>query len=160
MAGTGQFAFPGVTLIADAYRKAAQDRMLKGYPGRNPNKPIKPIWKTGNLYKRIGSYNTAANMATMYSTKLGTKEELTGVTISLNFAPPGATYGKWVEWGNGTRSGYGVPRPFAKDAGQDPQLNRAVEAALKGNNGLVNRYIKAINKEIEDEMDKLGFKKS
>ena len=156
----GQFSFPGVKSIADAYRKSAQAKMLQGYPGRNPNKPVKPIWKTGNLYRRIGSYNTAANMATMRSTKLGNKEELSNITISLNFAPPGATYGKWVEWGNGTQSGYGVPRPFAADAGKDPELKRAVDAAMLGNNGLINRYIKAINADIEDEMESLGFKKS
>jgi hypothetical protein len=99
-------------------------------------------------------------MATMRSTKLGNKEELSNITISLNFAPPGATYGKWVEWGNGTQSGYGVPRPFAADAGKDPELKRAVDAAMLGNNGLINRYIKAINADIEDEMESLGFKKS
>jgi hypothetical protein len=134
--------------------------MLDGYPGRNPSKPVKPIWKTGRLYKAIGSYNTAANMATMRSTKLGTKEELTGITVSLNFAPPQAPYGKWVEWGNGTKSGYGIPRPFARDSANDPQLIRAVDEAINGNNGLIKRYVKAINAEIEDEMDKLGFKKS
>ena len=156
----GVFSFPGVKAIADAYRKTAQQKMLDGYPGKNPSKPIKPIWKTGRLYKAIGSYNTAANMATMRSTKLGTKEELTGITVSLNFAPPQAPYGKWVEWGNGTKSGYGVPRPFAKDANDDPELKRAVDAALLGNNGLINRYVKAINAEIQDEMIALGFTKS
>jgi hypothetical protein len=154
------FSFPGVKAIADAYRKTAQDKMLQGYPGRNPNKPVKPIWKTGNLYRRIGSYNTAANMATMRSTKLGNKEELSNITVSLNFAPPGATYGKWVEWGNGTQSGYGVPRPFAADAGKDPELKRAVDAAMLGNNGLINRYAKAIQADIEAEMEALGFTKS
>jgi hypothetical protein len=158
------FSFPGVKAIADAYRKTAQDKMLQGYPGRNPNKPIKPIIgkgeNAGNLYRRIGSYNTAANMATMRSTKLGNKEELSNITVSLNFAPPGATYGKWVEWGNGTQSGYGVPRPFAADAGKDPELKRAVDAAMLGNNGLINRYAKAIQADIEAEMEALGFTKS
>jgi hypothetical protein len=31
---------------------------------------------------------------------------------------------------------------------------------MLGNNGLINRYIKAINADIEDEMESLGFKKS
>jgi hypothetical protein len=52
--------------------------------------------------------------------------------VSLQFAPPGATYGKWVEWGNGTGVGAGKPRPFAKQASQDPLLKKTIDAYVNG----------------------------
>lgn len=142
-----ELAFPGVKDIAKAYVTLAQLKMAQGYKGKG--KPIKKIWKTGNLFNRIGSYNTAARMATMRPTKANTKYELDSITLSLNFAPPGAEYGKWVEWGNGTGVGYGIPRPFARDAANDPALNKAINAALGGKNGPVKQLFKQYKSELD-----------
>jgi hypothetical protein len=144
-----ELAFPGVKDIAKAYLTLAQLKMMQGYKGKG--KPQKKIWKTGNLYNRIGTYNTAARMATMRPTKANTKFELDSLTLSLNFAPPGATYGKWVEWGNGTQKGYGIPRPFAEDAAMDTELNKAINSALAGDKG----PIKDVYKQYISELDKI-----
>jgi hypothetical protein len=144
-----KLALPVIKDIAKAYTTFAQLKMMQGYKGNG--KPVKKIWKTGNLYNRIGSYNTAARMATMRPTKANTKYELDSLTLSLNFAPPGATYGKWVEWGNGTNNGYGVPRPFAKDAANNKELNQAINLALGGDKG----PIKDLYKQYTVELDKI-----
>ena len=91
----------------------------------------KPAYKTGNLYNTIGSYNTAAQMIKSAATTT-TEVQLPQQTISLQFAPPGATYGKWVEWGNGTGVGAGKPRPFAKQASNDPLLKKTIDEYMGG----------------------------
>lgn len=112
--------------IATTYSKLAQLYIISGN--------WKPAYKTGNLYNTIGSYNTAANMITLGPTRAVTKLQLPESTfnISLQFAPPGARYGKWVEWGNGTGVGAGNPRPFAKEASKDPLLKKTIDAFVGG----------------------------
>ena len=145
-----KFAFPGVKEIAAAYVTLAQIYIKGGSPNWK-----KPPYKTGNLYRRIASYNTAAKMATMRPVKSQTKVELSNLTLSLNFAPPGAEYGKWVEWGNGTHVGAGNPRPFAQYAANDKRLKKAVDAAIKGDKG----PIKALLNDFKEELDDIFKKK-
>jgi hypothetical protein len=52
--------------------------------------------------------------------------------VSLQFAPPGAEYGRWVEWGNGTGVGAGNPRPFAEESSKDPLLKKTIDAYIGG----------------------------
>jgi hypothetical protein len=49
-------------------------------------------------------------------------------SIALQYAPPGATYGKFVE--EGTK--YMDERPFAQSAANDPLLKRSIDNAIKG----------------------------
>jgi hypothetical protein len=109
--------------VAQTYAKLAQLYMISGN--------WKPAYKTGNLYNTIGSYNTAAQMIKSAATTT-TEVQLPQQTISLQFAPPGATYGKWVEWGNGTGVGAGKPRPFAKQASNDPLLKKTIDEYMGG----------------------------
>lgn len=109
--------------VAQTYAKLAQLYMISG--------DWKPAYKTGNLYNTIGSYNTAAQMIKSAATTT-TEVQLPQQTISLQFAPPGATYGKWVEWGNGTGVGAGKPRPFAKQASNDPLLKKTIDEYMGG----------------------------
>lgn len=110
--------------VAQTFAKLAQLYMISGN--------WKPAYKTGNLYNTIGSYNTAAQMIKSAATVTTTELQLPQQTISLQFAPPGATYGKWVEWGNGTGVGAGKPRPFAQQASKDPLLKKTIDEYMGG----------------------------
>lgn len=110
--------------VAQTFSKLAQLYMISGN--------WKPAFKTGNLYNTIGSYNTAAQMIKSAATVTTTELQLPQQTISLQFAPPGATYGKWVEWGNGTGVGAGKPRPFAQQASKDPLLKKTIDEYMGG----------------------------
>lgn len=110
--------------VAQTFSKLAQLYMISGN--------WKPAFKTGNLYNTIGSYNTAAQMIKSAATTTTTDLQLPQQTISLQFAPPGATYGKWVEWGNGTGVGAGKPRPFAEQASKDPLLKKTIDEYMGG----------------------------
>jgi hypothetical protein len=110
--------------VAQTYAKLSQLYMISGN--------WKPAYKTGNLYNTIGSYNTAAQMIRSAATTTTTELQLPQQTISLQFAPPGAEYGKWVEWGNGTGVGAGKPRPFAKQASNDPLLKKTIDEYMGG----------------------------
>lgn len=112
--------------VAITYSKLAQLYMVSG--------PWKPAYKTGNLYKQVGSYNTPQNMITTRPSRSATKYKIPQggvIRVGLQFAPPGAEYGKWVEWGNGTGVGAGNPRPFAEKAAEDPLLKKTIDAYVK-----------------------------
>jgi hypothetical protein len=112
--------------VAKTFTSLAQLYMVSGN--------WKPAYKTGNLYKRIGSYNTPNRMITSKQAKSATKLKIPqkAFNVSLQFAPPGAEYGKWVEWGNGTGVGAGRPRPFAEQASKDPLLQKTINAYIGG----------------------------
>ena len=116
--------------------------------------------KTGNLRDRVHSFNTADKMITLQPSKSPTKLKVEGDTnfgkvnvVAYQFAPPGATYGKWVEWGNGTYVGRGNPRPFAANAAKAPEFIQAVKeyqaylASLAGQTlaGQVNQSVKKMS---------------
>ena len=110
--------------VAQTFAKLAQLYMISGN--------WKPAYKTGNLYNTIGSYNTAAQMIKSAATVTTTELQLPQQIITLQFAPPGAEYGKWVEWGNGTGVGAGKPRPFAEQASKDPLLKKTIDEYMGG----------------------------
>lgn len=114
---------------AQVFRTLAQV-YIRG--GSNKWPSPKAPYKTGNLYNRIGALNTQ-RMVTKSVSKKNTKVNIdtkAKYVIGLDFAPPGAEYGKWVQWGNGTGVGAGRPRPFAKSAAEDPLMKRAIDAAV------------------------------
>ena len=93
--------------LAGQYKTLAQTYMVQG--------PWRPAYKTGNLYNKVGEYNSA-------NTMIKTDENLKH-SLALSYAPPGALYGKFVE--NGTR--FMVKRPFAEYAANDPQFRKSIE---------------------------------
>ena len=101
--------------LAGLYRTLAQTNMVNG--------PWRPVYKTGNLYRTIGSYNTVTNMLKEISENK--------YTLTLNFAPPGATYGYFAETGTGTHSRIG-PRPFAEMAANSSELSNAINEFMGG----------------------------
>jgi len=98
--------------VAGLFKTLAQTYMVSG--------PWRPAYKTGNLYKRVGDFNTANQML---------REEEGKYTLVLNYAPPGAEYGKFVE--EGTR--YMDARPFAQFASQDATLKSLIGEVITNN---------------------------
>jgi hypothetical protein len=98
--------------VAGLFKTLAQTYMVSG--------PWRPAYKTGNLYRRVGDFNTANQML---------KEEEGKYTLVLNYAPPGAEYGKFVE--EGTR--YMDARPFAQFASQDATLKSLIGEVITNN---------------------------
>ena len=90
----------------------------------------KPAYKTGNLMNTVYSYNTPNRMLKSTSTKKGgkIKIETPKVFITLNYAPPGAEYGKFVQDGTVKMK----KRPFAEEAANDPLLKRQIDNAVNG----------------------------
>jgi hypothetical protein len=97
--------------VAGLFKTLAQSYMING--------PWRPAYKTGNLYRTVGDYNSASQMI---------QEEEGKYTLVLNYAPPGAEYGKFVE--EGTR--YMEARPFAQYAAQDSTLKSLIEEFITG----------------------------
>ena len=90
----------------------------------------KPAYKTGNLFNTVGSFNTTDKMLSSKKTKTGNKIkiETPKVYITLNYAPTGAEYGKFVEEGTVKMK----KRPFAEEAANDPLLKRQIDNAVNG----------------------------
>ena len=112
--------------VAKTFTSLAQLYMVSGN--------WKPAYKTGNLYNKIGSYNQPSRMITSKQARSKTKLKLPepSFNVSLQYAPPGAEYGVFVEKGNGTGVGAGKPRPFAQKASQDPLLKKTIDAYIGG----------------------------
>lgn len=118
--------------VADSFRTLAKTYMINR---------AKPAYKTGNLFNTVGTYNTTDKMLKSTKSKKGTKIkiETPKVYISLDYAPPGAEYGKFVEEGTVKMK----KRPFAEEAANDPLLKRQIDNAV---NGIVQTtVINAIN---------------
>ena len=107
--------------VANSFRTLAQTYMINR---------SKPAYKTGNLFRTVGSYNTVSRMLSSTKNKTGKKIkiETPKVYITLNYAPPNAEYGKFVEDG----TVYMKARPFAEEAANDPLLKRQIDNAVNG----------------------------
>jgi hypothetical protein len=116
---------PELTRVAEVYKSLAQLYIVNGKSGWK-----KPPYKTGNLYNRVGSYNNASNMVLVRNPRSTTKLKIPNqsFSVALQYAPPGAEYGKFVEEGTSKMAA----RPFAESAANDPLLKRAIDNAIKG----------------------------
>jgi HK97 gp10 family phage protein len=86
-------------------------------------------YKTGNLYRNIGSYNTPNRV--LGNTKIGKQRKKLqdvhyGIELNLVYNPPGADYGKYVEEGTSKMEA----RPFAEEAMNDPSIIKSIEEYL------------------------------
>jgi hypothetical protein len=131
--------------VAKTFTSLAQLYMVSGN--------WRPVYKTGDLYKNIGSYNKPSRMITSKQARSKTKLKIPepSFNVSLQYAPdiPGpktgkpTTYGKFVEEGFTTRAGTRKDgkaykrtkvqaRPFAQKASQDPLLKKKIDAYIGG----------------------------
>jgi hypothetical protein len=94
--------------VAKDYVSIAQKLIRGGYPGWK-----KPPYLTGNLYRTVGSFNTTQRMAFQQKGKS---------FLTLNYAPPGAKYGTYVEKGTSRMPA----RPFAMIAANSQDLKRSI----------------------------------
>jgi hypothetical protein len=96
--------------VAGLYKTLAQTYMVNG--------PWRPAYKTGNLYRQVGDYNDAQQMI----------QQDNGIyKLVLDYAPPAAYYGRYVE--NGT---YKMEaRPFAQYAAQSDALKVAIDEFMQ-----------------------------
>ena len=75
--------------------------------------------RTGNLKKQLQRANTPSQVL---------NESKNGFSFEINYAPPGAEYGKFVEEGTVKMK----KRPFAEEAANDPLLKRQIDNAVNG----------------------------
>jgi hypothetical protein len=78
---------------------------------------------TGKLRDTVKSYNSIEKMITKRPSLSKTKQQAPdAAVVGFQFAPPGATYGKWVEMGTRNMKA----RKFAGDASKDPELTQTI----------------------------------
>jgi hypothetical protein len=108
---------PSLNDIAKKITSLAQLNLTSGYTR---------AYKTGNLYDRVGSYNTPNRV--LGKTKLGKKrlsktKKIDTLEFDLTYNPPGAEYGQYVEEGT-----WKMPaRPFAEEAINSPQIETMID---------------------------------
>lgn len=124
--------------VAKVYRTIAQNYIKNGYSGWK-----KAPYDTGNLYDQIGSFNTDARMAFTQGTKS---------FLNLNYAPPGARYGLYVEKGTQRMKS----RPFAEVAANSSEFKKSIRQYQDSE---VLEVRTEINKRMTVIMGKSGFKK-
>jgi len=120
--------------VAGLYKTLAANNLVQGSTR---------AYKTGNLYRSISDFNTPDRMIS----KQGNKS-----TITLNYAPPTAVYGGFVE--NGTFKMRA--RPFAGNAANDPLL---AEAIKEYQGSQVDEINKEIYKRLSLTFSPMGKKK-
>tara|TARA_R110000868_G_scaffold56824_7_gene175941 strand:- start:928 stop:1320 length:393 start_codon:yes stop_codon:yes gene_type:complete len=94
--------------VAFDYVKVARKLIIGSYPGWK-----KAPFDTGNLYRTISSFNIPQRMRFTQKGKS---------FITLNYAPPGARYGTYVEKGTSRMPS----RPFAMIAANSQDLKRSI----------------------------------
>ena len=106
-----------------------------------PSSYYKAPFDTGNMFKKVDTYNTVAKMI---------KTKSSPYIISIQYAPQGAEYGIYVH--NGTsrmRS-----RPFAKDAANSNDLNPFIDSFIEEIMGeQVSYWSEEIDRRIINKVD-------
>jgi hypothetical protein len=123
--------------VANTYRDVAQSYIKNGYSGW-PNPP----YLTGNLYRQVGSYNTAQKM---------TQKRGKTFTVTLDFAPPKAEYGYFVTTGTGTNYKKGE-RPYAQLAANSLVVKKAIAEWERS-------MVFEVNKEVGNQVSAIFGKK-
>jgi hypothetical protein len=124
--------------VAKKYKQVAQQYIRGGYSGWK-----KPPYDTGNLYNTIGSFNNDQRMIFTQKNKY---------FITLNYAPSGAAYGKYVEKGTSKMKA----RPFAGNAAKSPELRKTIS---EYQDSLVTDINDNVQKRVTVIFEKAGFEK-
>ena len=112
--------------------------------------------KRGNLKNKLKTANTPNKVLSKNAEKPNIVQDVEyGIEFNINYAPPGAKYGKFVEEGHRTRKkpggkgkSYVKPNPFAQKAINDPAVKK-----------MIRDYTNELAKEIKNQILQ-EFKKS
>jgi HK97 gp10 family phage protein len=110
-------------------------KSLRDLSQRNVRSGINKAYKTGNLFRKIGSENPVGRMI---------RETKTSAEIVLDYGPRGALYGRYVH--DGTRKM--KARPFALQAYDDPNFQRILDKYIE------TTFVDSAIKELTIELDK------
>jgi len=124
--------------IASTIVLSAQDAIKFGFS--------RPPYRTGNLWKQIGDYNTASKMITQVG------ETSAEITFIAN--PPKALYGYYVVTGTSTSSNYGK-RDYGTIAINTPEVRTGIRNLQ---NQIFEDTSEKINFSVQSTLAK-GFKK-
>jgi len=105
--------------------------------------------KRGNLKNKLKTANTPNKVLSKNAEKPNIVQDVKyGIEFNINYAPPGAKYGKFVEEGHKTRKkpggkgkSYVKPNPFAEKAVKDTEVKRMIKG-----------YTKELAKEIKNQI--------
>jgi len=105
--------------------------------------------KRGNLKNKLKTANTPNKVLSKNVEKPNIVQDVKyGIEFNIDYAPPGAKYGKFVEEGHKTRKkpggkgkSYVKPNPFAEKAVKDPEVKRMIKG-----------YTKELAKEIKNQI--------
>ena len=106
----------------------------------------------GNLKRQLSKRNTPKFVKGTDSAKnFNVKNRTTfGLEFTVDYAPPGAEYGKFVEEGFTHKGGKQIPpNPFAEKAINDPQVDAMIMKYLEELSGQIAGQVKGI---IETEL--------
>lgn len=124
--------------VAKVYKQVATNYIRNGYSGWK-----KAPYDTGNLYRTVGSFNNEGRMVFKQKEKS---------FLNLNYAPPGAKYGLYVEKGTSLMAS----RPFAETAANSSEVKKAIREYQDSE---VEQVRTEINKRMTIIMKSSGFKK-
>jgi hypothetical protein len=111
-------------------------KSLRDLSQRNVRTGINKAYKSGNLFRKIGSENPVNRMA---------RETKTSAEIVLDYAPKGAFYGRFVHDGTVKMKA----RPFALAAYDNPNFQRILDKYIETN------FVDVTILELEREINKL-----
>jgi hypothetical protein len=105
--------------------------------------------KRGNLKNKLKTANTPNKILSKNAEKPNIVQDVKyGIEFNINYAPPGAKYGKFVEEGHRTRKkpggrgkSYVKPNPFAQKAVNDSSVKK-----------MIKDYTKELSKEIKNQI--------
>jgi len=105
--------------------------------------------KRGNLKNKLKTANTPNKILSKNAEKPNIVQDVKyGIEFNINYAPPGAKYGKFVEEGHRTRKkpggkgkSYVKPNPFAQKAVNDSSVKK-----------MIKDYTKELAKEIKNQI--------
>jgi len=133
-----------VASLKDIAKKVGDLTVAYAPINKDPQAP-----KRGNLKKKLKSANTTNKVLKTNAEKPNIVQDVKyGIEFNINYAPPGAKYGKFVEEGHRTRKqpggkgkAYVKPNPFAQKAVNDPAVKK-----------MIKDYTKELAKEIKNQI--------
>ncbi len=131
--------------VAKVYKDKALQAINPGVPYKKYKTGSSKAYKTGRLFSSVASDNRISNIFK--------KDKRTDkIVFSFDFAPRGATYGKYVHDGTYKMK----KRPFAEIAAESPEFKAALDDYI--NTNVVAGKLDGFFANIDEQMEKVGVK--